>query len=378
MFTPSALKALRDRLGSTRTLSIYLSEDAEDPAGRTMGRRTLAHLLDHLQDDLKGASHEERAACEQAIAHAEQRLAAIPFSTRFAGWVAFVTATAVEYAEMVPVHMPTQVSWSNGPRLAPYVRVFEAEQRAAVAVMDSHTARLLLWNDGALVEQETLVTEPEVGSIDHMGAPPKVGFHSGTRGRSGTDVAEQEHRARLAEHVRLVADRLLTLATPNGLILVGGIPAVVQLTVSYLTTDRRARARALDGLDVHESTAGIATRAGESLGAWRTELAMTDLSGLTEQAHPGGLASFGATPTFAALRDGAVDRLLLSDRFLQRWSKDAEAAVQLALDTSAHLQCLTGEAGARLDAVGGGMAARLRFPVLTSRAPAGVEVHGGA
>lgn len=144
MFTPPALKALRERLGSTRTLSICLGENAEDPASRTMGRRTLAHLLDHLQDDLRGTSHEEREAYARAVAHAQHRLGQIPFSTRFAGWVAFVTAEGVEHAELSPVSLPTHVSWSNGPRLAPYVRAFGAQRKTAVAAMDSQTARLFL------------------------------------------------------------------------------------------------------------------------------------------------------------------------------------------------------------------------------------------
>ncbi|MCZ8205028.1 hypothetical protein [Gemmatimonas sp.] len=375
MLTTAALRDLRDRLGSTRTLSIFLGESAEDPAGRTMGRRTLAHLLDHLQDDLRGASHAERVACEQAVSHAQERLGEIPFSTRFSGWVAFVTAEAVMYAEMVPVAMPTRVSWSNGPRLAPYLRAFGLPRPTAVAVMDSASARLFLWKHGVLAEQETVTTDLTLGSMDHMGAPPRPGFHTGTRGTSGADVAEQEQRTRLTKHVHAVGDRLMTLAAADGRVLVGGIPTVAQMMVSHVVSERRGQARVLAGLDVNDSAAGVAARTAVAVGEWAQELDLADLTALAEQGYPGGLAAFGLTPVFAALRDGAVDRLLISEHFLDRWPKEVESALELALDTRAQLRYLTGAAGERLDSVGGGIAARLRFPVLVPSTTAGLEVQ---
>lgn len=70
-----------------------------------------------------------------------------------------------------------------------------------------------------------------------------------------------------------------------------------------------------------------------------------------------------------------ADRLLISERLLRRWPKEAETIVQLALDTGSQLRHLSGAAGDRLDRVSDGIAARLRFPVLVPSTKARQEAH---
>ncbi len=363
MFTRPELMKLRRQLKSTPTLSVYLSDGADDPAQRGNGRRTLLHRFAHLRDALRDAPPAERAALDRAIEQAEICVEAIPVSQRFDGWVAFVTEQGVQHIAMLPVEVPTDAVWHPGLWISPYLRALDHQGTAVVSVADSRMATVYRYRDGALTHVALVEAEAPEMAVSHMGAPPQPGFHSGTRGRTGSDEADRVHRDRSARLARTTADQLYAEVAPGELVLVGGIPAMAHAIVSELLVHEGGRARVLAGLDVHATPAAIVAHVEPALDAWRDERQHAVLHDLTEAAMGTSHTAFGVPDTLAALKFGAVARLVLTEDFEQRDRSTAEAAVQLACDGDAQVTYLRGAAAAQLEARGAGMGARLRFPV---------------
>ena len=73
----------------------------------------------------------------------------------------------------------------------------------------------------------------------------------------------------------------------------------------------------------------------------------------------------GWNETYRALAAGAVDTLLLSRGMIEASPDDAERLVRLALAQGADVEELGGELGGRLAGDADGVAARLRFRMMT-------------
>jgi hypothetical protein len=375
MLTRTELYELERSLRGTKVLSVYLTDTAADPAERTVWRWTLSRALAETRATLGGASHAEREAFERAVALVEERLAALPEGLRFAGWVAFATPDGVRHAEVLRVPMPVLVAWGDGIRVAPYVRALARQGAAAVGIVDSRTARVYAYRDGVLEGHGTLHAETHLGPVLHMGDHPRPGFHPGTRGVTGTDAAERARRTGRLRLLRALAERLVPLAAPDGWVLVGGIPTVASAALARLPDDVRVRARAIAGLDVHATAAQIAAHVESAVAALQREADAAAVAEILDRYAAGGTGSVGRQGTQESLREGAVDRLYFSERFLHDEPLAAEAAVQAAFDEDAAVACVGGAAAERLDAEAGGIAARLRFvpareqPPLTALAP---------
>jgi hypothetical protein len=354
---------LRRQLKSTPTLSVYLSEDSEDPAQRGNGRRTLAHRFAHVRDALRDAAHAEREALDRAIAHAEERARAIPVTECFKGWVGFATEHGVQHSAMLPVAVPTEVVWGDGLWLTPYIRGLDYQRSAIVAMTDSQTATLFRYHDDVLEELATLEAEAPAVLVGHMGAPPQQGFHPGTRGRTAADSSDRVRRVQSARLAGEVAEQLHAAALPDEIMLVGGIPAMAHAVATQVLERERAHAQVLAGLDIHAGPPEIAGRVEAALDASRLERYHALWHELTEAGMVGAHAAFGVTATMAALRLGGVSRLLLTEAFEQRDRAAAEAAVQLACDGDAQITYVGGDTAAHLELRGAGIAARLRFAI---------------
>jgi hypothetical protein len=363
MFTRPELMQLRRQLKSTQTLSVYLSEDTDDPAQRGNGRRALAHRFAHLRDAMRDAAHADREALDRAIAHAEQQVRAIPVTACFKGWVAFVSEMGVQHSAMLPVPVPTEAVWGDGLWLSPYIRGLDYQCSALVVMTDSRMATLWRYRDGVFEVLATLEADVPALSASHLGAPPQQGFHPGTRGRTAADANARVRRVKAARLATEVADQLRMAALPDELILVGGIPAMAHAVASQLLEHEHAQAPVLAGLDIHAGLPEIATRVEVALDTWRLERRRALWHELTESGIVGAHAAFGVTATEAALRLGGVSRLLITEEFERRDPAATEAVVQLACEGDAQITYVGGDTAAHLQKRGAGIAARLRFPI---------------
>lgn len=369
MLTRTELSDLERSLRGTATLTVYLESAAADPAERTAWRRRLTEELDAVRRALRDAAHAEREAFERAVTHLEARLDGTDERPPSHGWVGLVTPDGVRHAAALPVPVPTLVAWGDGMRIAPYLRALAPSGPVTVAVADSRKVRIYSLRDGVLEAHGTLHARAHVGPVTHMGGPPRPGFHTGTRGAAGTDAADRALLAGRERMLRELAERLVDVAGPEGWILVGGIPEVATAALGCLPHGLRGRTRQVDGLDVHATPAEIAARAGAAVSELRQEDSMAAVGEALDRYGAGGAAAIQREGVLEALRQGAVDRLYLSERFLHDDPITAEQAVRAAFDQDADVTFVDAPAAGRLDSEARGVAARLRFAPTRGQAP---------
>jgi hypothetical protein len=263
-------------------------------------------------------------------------------------------------AQPVPVPVTTQVVWSNGPCVAPYLRVLSDARPIIVAVADARKVDLYRCQFGRIDADETVRAHRIAEPVSSESASARQGFHSGARGLTGHDAAQQsllENRDRMLDDA---ADQAVAAARPNGWILLGGIPRVVAALDDVLSKHAPIRVARLDHLDVHASEAEIAEAARACATAIRESEEQQCIKEIIDRAESGGLGTLGDVATKNALTAESVHRLFLTRRYLDEHAPDAEAAVGRAFDQNAVVEEVTGCAAELLDTQGG-IGAELRF-----------------
>src|SRR5450756_672943 len=203
MLNFSQLVALEHSLRGTRVLSVYLDGTASDPAQQRAWRVQLDHSLDDLRVWLTGSPHAEREDFEQCVRLLDHELEAFTGNVEAHGWAAFITADRLHEASPLPVTMPTQAVWSTGISMAPYMRALKEIRPVAIVLVDSKRADVNRYYRGKIEHIETLHAHHTVMQPSHMGDAPRPGFHSGTRGATGHDEAQE---SLLAGTNRMLAD----------------------------------------------------------------------------------------------------------------------------------------------------------------------------
>lgn len=364
MLTREQLVELERKLRDHWVLSVYVDATVHDPAERGAWRVKLDNSLASIRLSLHDADHAEREAFTAAAAHLHELLAPVPGALRSAGWVAFLTDDGVAHSERLPVPMPTIVTWERGMRIAPYLRVLKQHRPVIVALVDSHRARLYRYHLGHLDTLETLHAHAVVGPVYHMGDAPPLGFHGGVRGATGTDESQRTLREGLRRMLAETAERIVELAVPDAWIALGGTPQPTQALATLLARNEEVKPRiAMPPLHVWCTDAEVARVAANTAGELRAHRDMAVMAALLEGTHHERFAATGQAETRRALRAGAVHELLVSHRFLDEFASAGERLVKDALDQGAEIEEVSGAAADKLDALCGGVAARLRFAV---------------
>ena len=360
MLTHAQLVTLHRSLKGERVLSVYIDGTAADPAEQRAWRVQLEHSVRDLRTWLEGSSHDEREQLERCLRLLDGELAAFTGGVGAPGWVAFITTDGVREAHQLPVAVPTLAVWSTGLCVAPYVRALKETRPVVVAVADARKVNVHRYALGKADRIETLHAHHAVDRPLHMGDAARPGFHGGTRGTAGHDVAQ---RARLSGRDRMLADaaeRIGELAGADGWIVVGGIPRVVARLAQELAPVAPQRVLELSALDVHSSEAQVADAARAGASTLRNASDARRIAEITDLAEAGGLGLVGATASQHALEQSSVHELYLTHQYLEDHAADAEDAVRAALNQDALVEEVSGDAATRLDEQGG-MAARLRF-----------------
>jgi hypothetical protein len=167
---------------------------------------------------------------------AEERLESFRGTVRAPAWVGFFTPQGEQYAAPLPVEMTTRAIWSTGPSLTHYVRSLKELRPVVVAVSDARRVRLFRYADRAAVFLETLRAQVSIEPAAHISRPPRAGFHTDTRGKSGADAAQKELQEGLTRLLAETADRIAILAEPDAWVVVGGIPTVAVATLERCLT----------------------------------------------------------------------------------------------------------------------------------------------
>jgi hypothetical protein len=361
MLTWQELVELERSLPQQKVLSVYLDGTVRDPAARAAWRRILRNGLTRTRDALRDAPHAEREAFDACVAQLEKAVGPDEVALGSPGWMGFFAAGAEPRVARLPVAVESQVAWGDGLRIAPALGASVAHAPAALALVDARVARIYRLGEEALELLETQRAEAHVGPAEHMGYPPRVGFHTGTRGTAATDEAQRELRAGTEAMLREVAHRLEGIAGRGGCILLGGIPETVAELERSLSERGRERAHRIAGVDVHATPAQLTAMAIAERHVAEQEGALQRVLAVLDRGAAGGKGALGLEATAEALAERAVERVLVTPRFITDHPAEMEAVLRESFAQAAGVELMTGAAAGRLDADGGGVAARLRF-----------------
>ena len=365
MLNHADLATVEGSLCETLVLSVYLDGTADDFAEQRAWRTRLDHSLKDLRIWLADSSHAEREMFERCVVYLEKELAPLARGVRSRGWVAFITGEGVWHAERLPVPMPTMAVWSTGPCVAPYIRALKQARPVVVVVADARKATLYRYEQGALGRVRTLRAHAVVGPAAHMGDAPRVGFHPGVRGTTGSDAAQRSLLEGTRRMLRKAADEALALAGVDGWILTGGIPHASADLVHLMAHSAPGRVSALDSLDIHATEAEISSAAELGASALRDASDLREIEDIIARGDADGVVALGPAATRAALDESRVRELYFTHSFIEEHSADAEDAVRKALGQGALVEEVSRKAAQRLEA-SGGMAARLRYKRMAS------------
>lgn len=359
MLTYRGLVELAQQLGGQTILSVYVNGEVDDPARRRRWRIELRHALDEVEGGLRDADHAVREQFAVRRVHAESRLEALGATVKSPGWAGFYTPDGEVEAGPLPVSVPTLAVWGEGPFLAPYVRAMKEALPVVVVVGDQAHVRLYRYQGLQTQPVETIRAHTKLGQLPHMSRPPRVGFHSGTRGLTATDKAQRELQAGTERMLHDAVGRLTRHAGSDGWIVVGGIPEIAAAIVSRLPANLAART-VRRSLDIHSQRPLVAEAARAGAGELRAADDLRRVESALGSAEGDGRGAAGAADTMRALAEGSVRELYFTGTFLRERVSEAESAVRLALQQHASVEHVSGPAEARLDEAGG-IAALLRY-----------------
>lgn len=360
MLTQAELLTLHRSLRGERVLSVYIDGSAADPAEQRSWRTQLDHHLERIRDSLDRTLPDEADRLERCLGLLASALAGLDPSIGAPGWAAFVTLDRVHESGPLPSSTPTLAKWRTGAYLAPYFRALKENRQAVVIVADATEATIYVHRAGTLERRDKIHAHHPVDPPMHMGTPPRSGFHTGTRGTTGHDMAQ---RALLKGRDRMLADtaaRVAELADGDSWVVLGGIKRETSQLEGELASVAPHRVITVASLDVHASEAEIAAGARAGAAELRDMADAKRVGEIADAAAAHGLGAVGPAATKYALEQACVRDLYVTDRYLSRHERDAEDAVRAALDQGAVVEEVSGKAAELLDA-DGGIAAGLRF-----------------
>ena len=343
-------------------LSVYLGREGSDPGDRGAWRLRLGGALDTIRSCLEREAPTDIPAFETAARHLAAALEAHGRVMPSEGWTAFSTEERLWHAEPLPFRPLDVVRWRQGVYIAPYVRTLKGRRLVALAVLTRMHATLYRYIDGELDEGVELHAEWPAAESADVGVSKRAATASGVRGVTRTDYTERvvdENAKRLRKQV---GEALLEMVGDDGGVVLGGTGKAISAVRKDLEPKLEGRILAAPEVSFD------ATRT-ELLDAVARAASMLTRSRqarlLDACAAAGDRASRGWNGTYRALAAGAVDTLLVARGLIESTPDDAERLVRLALAQGADVEELGEELGERLMAETEGVAARLRFRLLS-------------
>jgi hypothetical protein len=277
------------------------------------------------------------------------------------GWVGFATPDRVWYAENVPVQMPDGVYWEEGIRVAPYVRGLKQSRPVVVVVADSRRARIFRYHGGDVAELQDCRADTFMGDLTDVNMSKRAMSHTGVRGETSTDAGKRALDISSGRMFRHVAEIATGLVGSVGFLILGGVTETVARALSEFPKHLHPRIIDAPTLYVEIGDAELKETVESAASELTRRYQMELLETVIESAGPGGRACVGRDDTLRALQEMRVDTLLLSRTLIRSEPERADECVGAALAQGASVEELSDDGAERLDALGGGMAARLRY-----------------
>lgn len=360
MLTHDELVDLYRNLRERSVLSVYLDGKATDFAERKAWRRRLEQQLTEARKRVNGEDGEEDAF-NRALVRIQDSLANFDNFLPDRGWVGFATAEELVHASPVRVPMPDLVRWESGIRVAPYVRALKQERLVVTVLLDSRRARIFEYRGGILGEKEDLTAETFLGDLTDINVSKRPSAHSGVRGKTATDAAQNFLGVGSERMIKKLADRVTERAGTEAHLVLGGTLEAVAHLRDHLPQGVRERTIERPALRLEMSDAEVRDALEQAASELNQALQEKLLGDVVDRARAGGRGAIGVEPVEKALKEARVDTLLLSRGFIRANPDFADHLVGAAFEQHAEVEELSTEAGYRLDIEGEGVAARLRY-----------------
>jgi hypothetical protein len=358
MLTRDDLVELYRSRSDKHVLSIFLNAEEHDPAKRRAWRRAFDHVLEHVNRTVDPADRED---FESALAHIRKDLRRYDAFLPGRGWAGFADADGLLYAESLPVPMPDIGCWEEGLHVAPYVRALKQARPVVSVLVDSRRARVYRYQDGVMSGPDELTAAPITEDIADFEVSKRASTHSGTRGETGTDVAQRLQDVHTERMLKQLVDLIADNAGPDGFVVIGGPHEMIASLTSRLHRSMNGRVHEDTSLNFDMSATDIrkATEGAASLLSEQRQAGL--VAELLDLSRAGGRACLGRDDTERALLDQRVELLVLSRDLALREPEYVDECVGRAFEQSADVEEVGGMAGARLAAEADGIGARVRF-----------------
>ena len=371
MVTFKQVVELEQQLRETPVLSVFLPQVLQDPAQRHGWRVALNDAIRGITSAQEAASHEERGNLAAALEQLEHEIERIGGRVSTSGWIGYIGAGRTWLASPLRITPPLLVHWGLGIRVAPLLPALHEPPPVAVGIVESGNADVYRWDGAELTRVDTLHAHAHTEPVTHMGATPRQGFHSGTRGRTGHDQAERERLVGHHRMVRTLVERLTEVAGPRGWILLGGAPAARHDAWLALANRGQGAARELAELHLGATPFEVAQRVADGVKRMQDDADERRVEAVLDASAAGGRGVCGISPTLSALSAGVVNEVLLSAQLVTASPMEAERVVGKALQAGVRVTCVSARAAELLDARAGGVASERWFASPTSRPASG-------
>lgn len=357
MLAPEQLVDLYKQHREDIVLSIYLDADQQDFAERGKWRIALKTAVAQERGKAQDAKRFDRALeyLQQPLDENDGGF----LSGR--GWVGFSTADGLLHSESLPVPMPNLVRWEDGLRVAPYARALKQARPVVAVVMDSRKARILRYRMGLLAQRDFLEADTYLGDLTDVNVAKVASTHSGIRGKTGTDAAQNFLDVERDRLVGRVAQEVREEVGKTGLLILGGADRTVDALKKELGTFADDRRQVLSSLSFDMSDAELRENVESAASGISQGLQREILGRVMDEARSDGDGCLGEESTARALAEGRVDTLLIADSFREQDPDRADHFEGAAFEHGARVIEVSREAGADLQREGGGVGALLRY-----------------
>ncbi len=347
------------------TLSVYLHTPGKRGAVPTWRR------------ELEEAVRAVRARCENDAARAffascvgqlERALPTDPATMPLPGWFGAFTPSGVTVCAGLPRPVPTRVDWGQGPVLLPLATA-QIVPPVWILLVGEQIVRCLRLSDAGLRDVESFQLEQPAREGAHepgvatLGEPVQQGVEQGVAAE-WTDAPDDERDyGQRAEWQVLVANatrRLIGLMNRRGLAVIGGADLLTHPIKAQLPTSKAERALCSVALSPDASAETLLPRVLALVTPLLAERQTQWFDQLIASIHTGHHAVFQRSAVEAALAHGSVEHVAFTPAFARAWPDAAESACRQILRAGGTVEVVEPTAAPRLDALAGGIAARLR------------------
>jgi hypothetical protein len=257
--------------------------------------------------------------------------------------------------------MPDLVRWEVGARIAPYVRALKQDRLVVGILVDSRRARLFEYRDGSLLEADDLLADTFAGDLTDVNVSRRATGFTGVRGETGVEAGRRLLEVEAERMMKRLGELAVARVGSKGVLVVGGVQESVRSLVGHLPPGHRERTIERPSATLEMSSPEAIEMIEEAASDLNRRLQEGLLIEVVDQARSGGKGALGPEAVEHALQGGRVDTLLLSRSLIQRDPDLADRFVSAAFDIHGEIEELSGDGASRLDAEGGGVAARLRY-----------------